>query len=386
MTDARMAATTTVRIENGLIVGPEAVFEGGVVVEDGTISAVGPDVDREAETRIDADGKYVLPGLVDLHGDDIEGHLFPRANSRMTTPMALASADRANVAAGVTTKFHAISFKDAPDEDRSPELAVELVDAIDGAETALADHRIHARCEVSDEAGVEAATTIVDRRAADLVSIMCHIPGKGQFRDIEKFLEWHRQRGEASYEEAKRRVEEAEAVDDAFLRRNVDHVVAHAQDAGVPVASHDDESPAEVERIHDRGVSISEYPVTMGAARRATELGMTTAMGAPNLVKGGSQWGNLGSREAIDAGCVDVLVADYHPPSLLAAPFVETGEPLPDRVARVTRHPADAVGLHDRGRIAVGCRADLVVVDTASTPTVERALVAGRPVYRAGVA
>jgi alpha-D-ribose 1-methylphosphonate 5-triphosphate diphosphatase len=386
MTDSRMAATTTVRIENGLIVGPEAVFEGGVVVEDGTISAVGPDVDREAETRIDADGKYVLPGLVDLHGDDIEGHLFPRANSRMTTSMALASADRANVAAGVTTKFHAISFKDAPDEDRSPELAVELVDAIDGAETALADHRIHARCEVSDEAGVEAATTIVDRRAADLVSIMCHIPGKGQFRDIEKFLEWHRQRGEEAYEEAKRRVEEADEIDDGFIRQSVDHVVTHAQDAGVPVASHDDESPAEVERIHDRGVSISEYPVTMGAARRATELGMTTAMGAPNLVKGGSQWGNLGSREAIDAGCVDVLVADYHPPSLLAAPFVETGEPLPDRVARVTRHPADAVGLHDRGRIAVGCRADLVVVDTASTPTVERALVAGRPVYRAGVA
>jgi alpha-D-ribose 1-methylphosphonate 5-triphosphate diphosphatase len=385
MSDVRTTAATTVRIENGRVVGPESVFEGSVAVEDGVVSAVGPDVDGSAETLIDADGKYVLPGLIDLHGDDIEGHLFPRSNSRMTIPMALASADRANVAAGVTTKFHAISFKDAPDEDRSPELAVELVEGIDAAESTLTDHRIHARCEVSDEAGVEAATAIVDRRAADLVSIMCHVPGKGQFRDVEKFLEWHRQKGEDAYDEAKRRVEEAEQLDDAFVRRNVDRVVAHARAAGLPVASHDDESPEEVTRIHDRGVTISEYPVTMGAAGRAAELGMTTAMGAPNLVKGGSQWGNLGSREAIDAGFVDVLVADYHPPSLLAAPFVETGEPLPERVARVTRNPADAVGLEDRGRIDVGYRADLIVVDPEPTPTVERALVAGRPVYRAGV-
>jgi alpha-D-ribose 1-methylphosphonate 5-triphosphate diphosphatase len=106
-------------------------------------------------------------------------------------------------------------------------------------------------------------------------------------------------------------------------------------------------------------------------------------MGAPNLVRGESQWGNLSTADAIDAGVVDVLVADYHPPSLLAAAFVDTGEPLPHRLRRVTTNPADAVGFDDRGRIEVGARADLLVVDPDPTPTVARALVAGRPVYRA---
>ena len=95
----------------------------------------------------------------------------------------------------------------------------------------------------------------------------------------------------------------------------------------------------------------------MEAAKAGHDLGMTTAMGAPNLVQGGSQRGNLRSADAIDEGVVDVLCADYHPPSLLLAPFVDTGEPLPDRVARVTANPADAVGLTGRGRIEPGARA-----------------------------
>jgi alpha-D-ribose 1-methylphosphonate 5-triphosphate diphosphatase len=106
-------------------------------------------------------------------------------------------------------------------------------------------------------------------------------------------------------------------------------------------------------------------------------------MGAPNLIRGGSQWGNLATADAIEAAVVDALVADYHPQSLLAAPFVDTGEPLPERVARVTRNPADAVGLEDRGRLVPGARADLIVVDAEPTPTVQRAIRRGRDVYRA---
>ncbi|WP_235271305.1 amidohydrolase family protein [Halorubrum saccharovorum] len=105
-------------------------------------------------------------------------------------------------------------------------------------------------------------------------------------------------------------------------------------------------------------------------------------MGAPNLVRGGSLWDNLGARDAIDDGLVDVLCADYHPPSLLAAPFVDTGEPLSTRVNRVTRNPAEAAGLDDRGRIEPGARADLIVVDPNGTPTVDRAFVAGTEAIR----
>jgi alpha-D-ribose 1-methylphosphonate 5-triphosphate diphosphatase len=110
---------------------------------------------------------------------------------------------------------------------------------------------------------------------------------------------------------------------------------------------------------------------------------MTTTMGAPNLVRGESQWGNLATADGIDAGVVDALVADYHPPSLLASVFIDTGESLPERVKRVSATPADAVGLTDRGTIEAGMRGDLVVVDPDPTPTVTDAVVAGQPVYRA---
>jgi alpha-D-ribose 1-methylphosphonate 5-triphosphate diphosphatase len=212
---------------------------------------------------------------------------------------------------------------------------------------------------------------------------MSHIPGKGQFRDVEAFLEYYRESTDHTVEEARERIERRDELSMATLRERVDRVLAAASDAGVVTASHDDEDPTEVERLAEAGVDISEYPITLETARRATELGMTTAMGAPNLVRGESQWGNLETREAIEAGVVDALVADYHPMSMLAGAFVDTGEPLADRVRRVTAAPASAAGLDDRGRIEPGARADLVVVDPEPTPSVTRAFVAGDARYRA---
>ena len=206
---ATAAATTTeesLDLVNGRVVTPDSVVEGGVRVEGDRIVAVG-DVDADADTVIDAAGQYVLPGLVDLHGDDIESHLFPRSGARMATPMALSSADRANVAAGVTTKFHAISFEKDDTENRSPELAADLTAAITGAEGLLADHRLHARCEVSQQRCVDAVLTVVDNGDADLVSVMSHIPGKGQFRDIEAFREYYEESANHSAEEAEQKIE-----------------------------------------------------------------------------------------------------------------------------------------------------------------------------------
>jgi alpha-D-ribose 1-methylphosphonate 5-triphosphate diphosphatase len=371
-------------VENARVVTPDAVVEGAVRVAGGRVAGVG-DVGRAGDDRVDARGRLLLPGLVDLHGDEVESHLYPRANARVGVETALASADRANLAAGVTTKFHAISFEADDDQHRSPELGASVVDGVARADEVglVADHRVHARCEVTQAECVRAVESVLAAGDADLVSVMSHVPGKGQFRDQEAFLQYYRDSADRSVEEAERMIAERGAVADATLRDRVDRVVAAARAAGVPVASHDDEHPPEVERLRDRGVGISEYPVTMAAAARASDLGMTVTMGAPNLVRGRSQWGNLRTADAIDAGVVDALVADYHPPSLLGSVFVDTGDPLPERVARVTARPADAVGLPDRGRVTPGARADLVVVDPEPTPTVTRALVGGRPVYRA---
>jgi len=374
---------TSRAVVGGRVVTPDEVIEGGVRIEGDRIAAVGDVAAADVDTVIDADGRLIVPGLIDLHGDDIERHLFPRSGARMDTDVALSSADRATVSAGITTKFHAIAFEDDEDADRSPALATAITDAIDGADGLLADHRLHARCEVTQGHSVAAALEVIDRGGADLVSVMSHVPGKGQFRDVEAFKEYYRSDNDRTLEEAERLIEERSALSMETIRDRVTRVIGAAHDAGAVTASHDDENPAEIRRLDGAGVAISEYPITLETARAADSVGMTTAMGAPNLVRGESQWGNLATADAIDAGVLDVLVADYHPPSLLAAPFVDTGESLPRRLRRVTAAPADAVGLTDRGRIEPGARADLLVVDPEPTPTVARALVAGRPVYRA---
>lgn len=369
-------------LTNARVVTPDSVLEGSVRIEGDRIAAVGSEVTPErGDDVVDADGQYLLPGLIDLHGDDIEGHLQPRNGARMDTAMALGAADRSNVAAGITTKYHAIAFENDPDEGRTTELATELTEAIESADSWMADHRIHVRCEVTQDEAVSAAIRDMHRDAVDLVSVMSHVPGKGQFADIEAFKEYYETSDRHTVEEAERFIEERTSISNDEIRDRVDRVIEQAHEDGVVTASHDDEDPQEVDRLHDSGVDIAEYPITLDTAKRANELGMTTVMGAPNLVRGESQWGNLTSMAAIEAGVLDVLCVDYHPMSLLVAPFVDTGEPLPDRVARVTKNPADAVGLSDRGRIEEGARADIVLVDTAETPTVSRAFVAGRGVY-----
>ena len=382
MTAPTQTADTSVAVVGGRVVTPDRVFDGGVRIEGDRIVEVGA-VDDDADTVVEADGRFVIPGLVDLHGDDIEGHLHPRSGARMTVPMALTSADRANISAGITTKFHAISFEEDEDADRSPELATTLTDAITAADDVLADHRLHARCEVSQQRSVDAVLEVVETGDADLVSVMSHVPGMGQFQDIAAFKEYYENADGHTAEEAEEMIEKRTDISSATLRERVDQVVGAAHEAGAVTASHDDEDPEEIKRLADSGVDITEYPITLETAERAAAVGMTTAMGAPNLVRGESQWGNLSTADAIEAGVVDALVADYHPPSLLAAAFVDTGEPLPERVNRISANPAEAVGLDDRGRIDIGARADLLVVDREPTPTVARALVAGQPVYRA---
>lgn len=382
MSSPAQTADSSVAVVGGRLVTPDTIVEGGVRIEGDRIAAVG-DIDTEADTVIDAEGRLVLPGLIDLHGDDIESHLHPRSGARMDLPLALASADRANVAAGITTKFHAISFELDEGGDRSPELAATLTESITEAEDLLADHRLHARCEVTQQRCVEAVCEVVDNGDADLVSVMSHVPGKGQFRDVETFREYYENANDRTAEEAEAIIEERTDIPMAKIRERVSRVVERAHKAGAVTASHDDENPEEVRRLADAGVDITEYPITLETAECAAEMGMITAMGAPNLVRGGSQWGNLATAEAIEAGVVNTLVADYHPPSLLASVFVDTGDSLPERVRRVSATPADVVGFSDRGRIEAGKRADLIVVDREPAPTVTSALVAGRPVYRA---
>ncbi len=374
--------TGITEIRNGRVVTPAGVVEGGRVVIDGErIVRVdqGP-AGSSGSTTVDADGRVVMPGIVDLHGDDIEHHRAPRAGATVDVRTALTAADRANLLNGVTTKFHAVAFEESPDDGRTLRAAEEIAGEIAREEYTLADNRLHARCELAD-ASADAVEGVIDRFGIDLLSVMHHAPGDGQYDggEFERHYVEDRNWPAASVDDV---VETRQTLSRADRDDRIRRIADLARRAGVPLASHDDESARDVDRVADHDTDISEYPLTREAARRATDLGLAVVMGAPNLVRGGSLWDNLGARDAVDEGLVDVLCADYHPPSLLAAPFVDTGEPLSTRVNRVTRNPAAAAGLDDRGRIEVGARADLIVVDPSETPTVDCAVVAGTEAVR----
>jgi alpha-D-ribose 1-methylphosphonate 5-triphosphate diphosphatase len=287
-----------------------------------------------------------------------------------------------NVLNGVTTKFHAIAFEDAPEDCRSLDIAASIAEELATETYTLGDNRLHVRCELT-EPSVNAVADVVESNDVDLLSVMHHVPGDGQY-DPEEFEHHYIQDRNWPTDAVK---------DVATVRRSMETTTRHerirritdlAQADGIPVASHDDEVPREVELMANNGVSICEYPLTIDAAQQANDLGLASVMGAPNLVRGESLWDNLSARKAVEHDLVDVLCSDYHPPLLLAAPFVDTGEPLPTRVNRVTRNPADVAGLTDRGRIEVGARADLIVVDPNPTPTVKRVLVEGTEIARTG--
>ncbi len=383
-----MSAASTIHaaewvLTNGRVVTPDRVIENGhIVIADGRIDEIGiGGVERDVPT-FDVDGRLLLPGFVDLHGDDLERYRFPRSDAEVEIETALLSCDLANIAAGITTKFHAVAFEDVPDEHRSVELANEAVTAITAADGLLGHNRVNARCELGDDRAVEAVFGAIDREVVGLVSLMNHLPNCGQFDDLAQFERRYHDGDPATKREADRLRRRRRRISTDGGDERPRRLIRAARTANIPVASHDDEDPAEIDALAELDVSISEYPVTMAAAKRAVERGLTTAMGAPNLVRGGSLWGNLSAPEAIREDVVDVLCTDYHPASLLEAIFVDTGEPLPDRVSRVTAAPADAVGLDDRGRLETGARADIVVVDPSAPPRVQHAIVDGEEVFR----
>jgi alpha-D-ribose 1-methylphosphonate 5-triphosphate diphosphatase len=370
----------TLVVRSDRIVTPDGIRSGHLVVRGDRILGIERQCPRPVDHTVDARGLVVVPGLVDLHGDELERYVHPRDAARESIDSALTACDRALLAAGITTKCHAIAFEDVPERNRSHDLAAELTARIASGDVGFADHRVHPRCELSDPVSVDAVTELLGRFDVDLVSMMTHAPGQGQFADEQRFEQQYPTAAANGSGLVDRRL----AVDAGEIEARRRRLAEAALDTGTTLATHDDDDPDRLARTAAHGVSIAEYPVSLPVARRARSLGLTVAMGAPNLVRGGSMWGNLAVAEAVDAGVVDVLCSDYRAASMLEAAFVDTGEPLPERIARVTSAPADAIGLSDRGRLEPGARADLLLVDPTAGPTVRATVVAGMPVYRAG--
>lgn len=378
------------RITNArLVLGNDTVEGASVEVEDGRLGRVDPE-SSSVGPEVDLGGLILIPGLVDLHSDAIEREIEPRPKVLFPLDLATAHSDRINAAAGITTAYHGVSLDEAEFGRRSPEMAEEVVDAIrDHAPHALIDHRIHLRYEVTAAEGWPAVRAMVEDGRVDLVSIMDHTPGQGNMREIEVYNRYiSKTFGRAlSIEECRRFLDRKEG-HRAGIPDRVRQLGRMARSRGIPLSSHDDDTPAKSIGWAELGATLCEFPLDLETARAARGAGLRTIFGAPNVVRGESHMGYLKAIDAIEAGVADALCSDYAPVMLLPAAFEAASRaalPLHEAIALVASRPAEMAGLADRGLIAAGKRADLVAVDVhRGRPRVHATWVAGRLVYRSG--
>ncbi|MDP6351072.1 MAG: alpha-D-ribose 1-methylphosphonate 5-triphosphate diphosphatase [Alphaproteobacteria bacterium] len=359
---------------------------GAVLIEDGVIAAIDPESAPRSATEVALDGQLLMPGLIDVHCDALEKDIEPRPNVRFPFALAIAQADKRNAAAGITTAFHALSFAQGEIGVRDVDVAEAVVRAVhDYRPHGLIDNRVHCRWEVTDPAGLASVLAVIEAGQAHLISLMDHTPGRGQFKDEAAFRAYFA----AAYGKSTAEL-------DAILRAKYDNadragagmgaIAAAAKAHGVPLASHDDDSPERVAMMAALGAALSEFPIDLATARAAEDHGMATLFGAPNLVRGASQSGAVRALDAVRAGLARCLCSDYAPAMLPAALFglAEAGTlTWPEAAALAADHPARAVGLADRGVIAPGLRADLAAWRISGDwPQVTRCWVAGREVLR----
>jgi alpha-D-ribose 1-methylphosphonate 5-triphosphate diphosphatase len=295
------------------------------------------------------------------------------------------------LAHGITSIFHSFSFIDGGSAVRSRNNIGEYIDNLTSLRThGVIRHFLHGRYEVSEPVFTDLVVRFLERGVLDLVSFMDHTPGQGQYRTttyLEKYMRQHRDMSETEVKAhiAERISRRDGAAIDSAIDFAIDRIAATARRCGVPMASHDDDSAAKVAAMRSRGVSISEFPVERAVARAAREAGLHVAVGAPNVVRGGSNSGNMRAIDAILDGSADILCSDYMPPALLHSVFAladDHGVPLHGAVAMASRNPALAAGKNTLGAVERGLAGDLILVSRNNgLVSVYCVLVGGRIVY-----
>jgi alpha-D-ribose 1-methylphosphonate 5-triphosphate diphosphatase len=355
-------------LTNARVVLADRVIERGwVAASDGLITEIGEG--RAPERGEDLAGDLVLPGLVELHTDHIEAHYVPRPTVYWNPIAAVLSYDGHIATCGITTVLDSLRVwrEDGAEEvDGQANVLAAAIAAAREAQLLRVDHLLHLRCEVPMPDVVPEAMELIDRPDVRMLSLMDHTPGQRQFRDEAKLRAYYRGKNGGMTDAEldvlfARRIRYQEAHAATNYRKLVDLAHAHA----IPLASHDDTVMEHVrEAIRDQ-VAVAEFPTTVEAATALHAAGIRVLMGAPNLVRGGSHAGNVATADLAQAGVLDILSSDYVPSSLLMAalrlPQVATID-LAAAVRTVTKTPAEAVGLCDRGEVAPGKRADLICV------------------------
>jgi alpha-D-ribose 1-methylphosphonate 5-triphosphate diphosphatase len=330
--------------------------------------------------------RLIVPGFVDLHSDAVEKEIEPRPGADFPVENALVELDKKLAMAGITTMFHAVAFnEEALVEQRGTETATKLIEKISEANQRMLaiDNLVHARFEITSLGSAESLKRLMSQGMVQILSFMDHSPGQGQFKTLEKWKEYHVPVYELSDDEAglvvaSQREKKLRCLD------YLEELSAHAREYMIMIASHDDDTPEKIDLMDSLGVTIAEFPLCLDTANYAKKKRMHTGMGAPNVVRGKSHSGNISARYLVAEGSCDFLCSDYHPSSMLQAVYLlhrELGLGLAEALSYVSSTPAAIAGLVDRGQIAAGKLADLLVIEDKHIAKVVMTIKSGNPVY-----
>jgi alpha-D-ribose 1-methylphosphonate 5-triphosphate diphosphatase len=354
----------TTILTNARIVLTDLIVAGTVVLDDGRIVDVQPGRSA-APGAVDLEGDTLMPGVVDVHTDNLERQVQPRSNARWPSRSAMVAHDAQCAAAGVTTVLDALCLGDLGfDKDRVRTFHDGVADLDALADTGLlkSEHFLHLRCELPAPDMMDLLDPVADHPRVRMVSLMDHSPGIGQYANLDHY---RRMRMREGHDNAwiENRIVELQAQRARTRDPNRRRLLARMAPLSIILASHDDNTAEDIAENVADGIGISEFPVSMLAATEARANGMLIIAGAPNIVRGGSHSGNVAAVDLVRRGAVDAFASDYVPSSLIEAAFAAVGEAgisLAEGVALVTDRPARMAGLPDRGRIEPGLRADLV--------------------------
>jgi alpha-D-ribose 1-methylphosphonate 5-triphosphate diphosphatase len=353
-------------LTNAALVLPTEVVAGTIVIRGDRIAEVQPGRSH-APGATDLDGDHLMPGVVDVHTDNLERQVEPRASARWPSRSAMLAHDAQCAAAGVTTVLDALCLGDLGfDKERVKTFRDAVVDLDALVHTGLlkSDHYLHLRCELPAVDMMDLVDPVADHPLVRMVSLMDHSPGVGQYANMDRY--WAlRRRGGLKDEEIQARIDHLLAQRARTRDPNRRALLARVKHLQVALASHDDRTVEEIEENHRDGIMISEFPVAMEAADAARARGMEIIAGAPNIVRGGSHSGNIAASDLVRAGKVDAFASDYVPAALVEAAFIcadTAGVTLPEAVGYITDKPARMSNLPDRGRLEPALRADLVRV------------------------
>jgi len=374
---------TDIILTNAQIVLETEVIHGTVSVKDGHIAAIDQGV-TAVPGATDLGGDMLIPGLIELHTDNLERHIEPRPKVDWPHAAAILAHDGELASVGITTVFDALrvgSIHTGKGDYRkyARQVANEIWD-LRRAGALRINHYLHLRAEICSETLVEEMAEFGPEDRVGIVSLMDHTPGQRQFRDISKLKQYVAKKQGMTDLEFDNHVTYLKSLQADNGTRHEAEAVANARRYGAVLASHDDTTPEHVAVSAAHGVRVAEFPTTAEAARTCHDHGIAVMMGAPNLIRGGSHSGNIAAHELAGEGLLDIVSSDYVPSALMSSGFLlaDLWDDLPRAIAA---NPANVSGLTDRGRIAEGLHGDLVrVARVEGTPVVRGVWCHGRQV------